>query len=113
MSNNQLIDALAKAIMRGEKIFLNHEAKELYNNLPTPQKVGTYTQRMSYARDKAVEILNHTPPPSFEVSLHEEVSYLREAIHDVLKVLNDSMDVEPQYYGEVLDEVTTKLKRLV
>ena len=54
MMREQLIDAIASAIMRGEREFKGVR-------LPTPQRVGTDYQRRSYARWEGVRMVEQRP----------------------------------------------------
>lgn len=54
MMREQLIDAIASAIMRGEETFKGVR-------LPSPQRGGTDYQRRSYARWEAARIVEQRP----------------------------------------------------
>jgi hypothetical protein len=59
MTQQQLVNNIASFIMRGEKF--HYLVKD---ELPSPQRSGTYTQQRTYALLKAREIVDNLKTPT-------------------------------------------------
>ena len=59
MTQQQLVNNIASFIMRGEKF--HYLVKD---ELPAPQRSGTYTQQQTYALLKAREIVDNLKTPT-------------------------------------------------
>ena len=59
MTQQQLVNNIASFIMRGEKF--HYLVKD---ELPSPQRSGTYTQQQTYALLKAREIVDNLKTPT-------------------------------------------------
>ena len=63
MTQQQLVNDIASFIMRGEKFHYL-----IKDELPSPQRSGTYIQRKTYAMLKARKIVEAMKAPTFNLS---------------------------------------------